>query len=107
MAVYEIPLTPQPQRFSIQLANVTYQMRLWWNDSPEGGWTLDIMDNNSVPIETGIPLVTGADLLAQFDYLNFNGSLYCYTDNAPLAPPSYTNLGTQSHVYFTTQVEPS
>ena len=104
MTTYEIPLTPEAQRFAIQLGGVDYQMKLWWNNSDQGGWTLDISDNNSVLIVGGIPLVTGADLLAQYGYLGFTGSLFCYTDDQPLQPPSYENLGSQSHVYFETDV---
>jgi len=104
MAVYEVPLTAQPQNFAIRLAGVNYQMTLWWNNAAMGGWTLDVYDNESNPIVTGIPLITGADLLAQYSYLGFNGSLYCYTDNDATAPPTYTNLGAGSHLYFTTEL---
>lgn len=99
----EVPLTSVPQTFSIQLGPTTYNMNLYWNNNAEGGWTLDIADNNNNPIVQGIPIVTGADLLAQYGYLNFGGQLVAYTDGDPLVPPTYTNLGTSSHLYFTTQ----
>lgn len=102
MAVFEIPLTPDPQRFDIQLAGITYRLTFYWNAAPEGGWTLNIADSNDVAIINGIPLVTGNDLLAQYAYLNFGGTLIATTDDAPLAPPTFTNLGQASHVYFTT-----
>lgn len=102
MTTVEIPLTPEPQNFTIQLGLVTYNFKLYWNSAQYGGWTIDIADESNVPIVQGIPLVTGADLLAQYDYLGFEGELVVYTDSAPLTPPTYTNLGVQSHIYFTT-----
>lgn len=99
---YEVPLTPEAQTFSIQLGLKTYQIYLWWNDADEGGWTIDIADSQSNPIISGIPLVTGVDLLAQYGYLDFGGTLVVLTDDSPDAVPTFTNLGNQSHLYFTT-----
>lgn len=104
MATVELPLAGSPKTFSTTLAGVTYQMRTSYcaagND--EGGWSLDIADAQSDPLISGIPLVTGADLLAQYDYMNFGGTLYCITDADYTAAPTYANLGTTSHLYFET-----
>ena len=102
MSVYEIPLTPSPQQFTIQLAGVTYTMRVRWIDSVTGGWCLDIGDADNNPILSGVMLVTGADLLEQYAYLGFGGKLGVQTDNDLNAVPTYTNLGVNSHVYFVT-----
>lgn len=102
MAVFEIPLSPQAQKFNIQLGTVTYNLRLSWNDAPTGGWVLDLLDVNDVPIICGIPLITGADLLEQYDYLNIGGSLEVQTDFDVNAVPTFQNLGIQSHLYFIT-----
>lgn len=102
MTTIEVPLTPEPQVFSIQLGSQTYRINLYWNSSLLGGWTIDVADTDNNPIVSGIPLVTGADLFAQYGYLGFEGELVAYTDSAPLTPPTYTNLGNQSHIYFTT-----
>lgn len=102
MAVFEIPLSPQPQRFSITLAQISYRMTVRWIDTDDGGWVLDIADSNSVPIVSGIPLVTGADLLEQYGYLNFGGELIVQTDTDLNAVPTYSNLGVTSHLYFVT-----
>ena len=59
-----------------------------------------INDVNDNPVVTGIALKTGIDLLGQFAYLNFGGSLYVQTDFDPLADPNYQNLGSTSHLYF-------
>lgn len=102
MTTVEVPLSHEPQNFSIALGLTTYNMVLFWNSNALGGWTININDSNDVPIVQGIPLVTGSDLLAQYGYLGFAGELVAYTDGNPLAPPTYTNLGEQSHLYFTT-----
>lgn len=118
---YEIPTIALPHRFSVQLVGVTYKMTLLYqaaqigpsdisverdsnltiDQSQIGGWILDIADVNGVPILAGIPLITGQDLLQQFSYLNFGGSLFVSTDGSD-AVPTASNLGTSSHLYFAT-----
>lgn len=98
---YEIPLSPLPQTFSIDLGSKTYQLTLTYN-GVSGIWVLDIADQTGVTILTGIQVVTGCDLLEQFGYLNFGGRLIAQTDHDADAPPSLTNLGTTGHLYFVT-----
>jgi len=98
--VFEVPLSPTPQRFSIPLAGVTYRMAVKWIETPGGGWILDIADALGQPILGGIPLVTGADLLAQYSYMGFGGSLIVQTDSDPDAVPTFDTLGKTSHLYF-------
>jgi len=100
MQTYEIPLTPEAQTFKITLGATQYQMTLQYRNAPGGGWMLDIADVAGNRILSGVPLVTGADLLAQYDYLNFGGELWVQTDLDPAAVPTYENLGTTSHLYF-------
>jgi hypothetical protein len=97
---YEIPLISLPQRFNIELGGISYIFRLRFCYTPMGGWILDIYDNQGVQLICGIPLVTGCDLLGQYQYLNIPGSLYCATDGNPSLPPAYNNLGTLSHLYW-------
>lgn len=94
----EIPLTPTPQQFAIQLAGVQYQMTLIWRDA--AGWVLDIANNDKTPLIQGVPLVAGADLLAQYRYLGIGGALFVVSDQNVLAPPTQDNLGIASHLYF-------
>lgn len=102
MATYEIPLSPTPQTFGIVLAQVAYNVTVQWRDADQGGWVLDLADENNVLIVGGIPLVTGADLLEQFDYLAIGGSLIVQTDHDTDAVPTFANLGVSSHLYFVT-----
>lgn len=99
MTRYEIPLTAEPQAFDIALAGVTYNLSLAWN-VPAQCWILDIADRNNVPLVDGISVVTGADLLEQYGYLAFGGRLIAETDGDLSLPPSFTNLGKESHVIF-------
>jgi hypothetical protein len=103
MSTYEVPLTSQSQTFSVSLAGKQYQMALTWRDAPlqpGGGWFLDISDPNANAILSGIPLVTGIDLLEQYAYLNFGGQLWVVTDGDPTAIPTFSNLGSSAHLYF-------
>lgn len=100
MAVVEVPLTPNPQTFSMWLGSNQYRMRLLYNDVDAGGWVLDIGTMDNVLLIGGIPLVTGCDLLGQFRYMNFGGGLFVTTDSGAGEVPTYTGLGTTSHLYF-------
>ena len=98
---FEIPLISVGQKFQISLNGVTYIMRVHWC-LPGNFWALDIANQNDVPIVQGIPLIPGGDLLQQYGYLNFGGELHIVTDYDSDAPPTATNLGSQSHLYFVT-----
>lgn len=84
---------------SISLLSIIYRLTLKWNQNSQC-WILDITDVNSIPILTGIPLVTGADLLEQFEYLGIGGQLIAQTDNNIDAVPTFDNLGSTGHLYF-------
>lgn len=100
MPFYEIPLSPRPQRMTIPLGGVTYQLRFGYADEPEGGWFMDIADAGGNPLVLGVPLVTGTDLLQQYRYLGIPGRLWVTTDADPDAVPTFDNLGVTSHLLF-------
>jgi len=99
--ITEVPLSPTPQTFSIALVGVTYNFKVFWNEQ-NNSWILNISDSNDNAIISGIPLITGADLLAQYAYLGIGGQLVVQTDNDPDAIPTLDNLGENSHLYFIT-----
>jgi len=99
--VVMIPLSPQSQALSITLAGKTYNMLVRWCRVGQM-WVLDIADVNDVAILNGVPLVTGADLLAQYPHLNFGGQLLVQTAHAPYDIPTYANLGIEGQLYFRT-----
>lgn len=100
-----VPLTNVPQQFQLVLAGITYQLTSKWNDSDNGGWVLDIADQNGTPLACNIPLITGADCLEGLDYLGIQGNLYVSSSaSSPLDVPTLDNLGTDSFLYFATDV---
>lgn len=101
MATYEIPLTPEPQTFAIDLGSKTYEMVLEWG-YVNNTWLVHMNDENGVRLLSSIPLVAGNDLLEPYAYMNLGGSLYARTDGQLFTPPSYENLGTLGHVFFVT-----
>lgn len=101
MATYEIPLSPEPQKFSIDLGANTYELVLEWgyvNDT----WLLHMNDENGVRLLSSIPLVAGVNLLAPYAYMNLGGALYARTEGGMYVAPTYENLGTLGRVFFVT-----
>jgi hypothetical protein len=96
---YEIPLQSQNQQLTITMGGNVYTLQVSWNDASQA-WVLDIGDVNNVPIIQGIPLVTGCDLLGQYEYLGIGGALEVQTDNNSNLMPTFYNLGSTSHLYF-------
>ncbi|NTA27392.1 phage baseplate plug family protein [Allorhizobium ampelinum] len=97
---YEIPLSGSPETFSIQLDGTTYQISTQYADATEAGWFINIATDDGTPIISGLPLVTGLDLLEPYVYLGIAGSLYVYTDVDTDAVPTYSNLGSTSHLVY-------
>lgn len=129
MTPYLVPLKPYAQQFTISLSGITYTLTLnfralpeWTEtgndegivetggnsipfsiDTDDGGWVLDIGDANNNPIVQGIPLVTGADLLAKYGYLGFIGQLWVQSlSGNPDTTPTYANLGTNGMLFYVT-----
>lgn len=98
--VYEIPTTNYPRRFNITLGSTEYRLTFTWQDAPSAGWVMDIDDASGNHIVGSIPLVTGADLLAQYGYLGFGVKMSVQTDGDPLAAPTFDNLGSSAHLYM-------
>lgn len=99
---FEIPLSPNNQKFSITLSGVTYVLRFLFNQTLDenASWLLDISDAGGNPLVCGIPIVTGEDMLVQYKYLGINIVLFCFTDGDPAAIPTAKNLGVSSHIYY-------
>jgi len=98
---YIVTLTSAQQQIQIAMGGVVYTLTVWWNTEADC-WVLDIADQNGKNILTGLALVTGCDLLGQYAYLGFGGSLVCQTDFQTDAIPTYENLGSNSQLYFVT-----
>ncbi|MDV2876276.1 phage baseplate plug protein [Phytobacter diazotrophicus] len=100
MNISEIPLSPDNQQFVIAVSGVTYTMRITWRDPV---WYLDLLSADLTPVALALPLITGADLLAQYAYLNLGFSLVVGTDIAGQENPTKSDLGITSHLYVVTE----
>lgn len=99
MTPYEIPLSPEPQRFAIELAGIPYQMRLQWCKDAQC-WTLDLRDNLGNELILGAAVVTGVDIFEQYAHLALPGALVAQTDHDADAVPTFDNLGVTGRLYF-------
>lgn len=101
--IVKIPVRPsQAQRFRVTLDGAVYNMRLTYDGAQDGCWILDIGDADGNLLVAGIPLLTGVNLLAQYAYLGFAGSLVCTTDRGAGEVPTFDGLGVTSHLYYLT-----
>lgn len=96
---YEIPLTAAPQYFQIPLGGVVYTITVYWCE-PAHTWVFDLADGDRKPILSGIPMVTGVDLLYQHKHLGIAGKLVVQTDGPADLPPTFANLGAACRFYF-------
>lgn len=98
MAV-QVPLTTDPNStFSsiipVNGKNVKFYFFLRYNSEAEY-WVMDIMDSSRNPIISSIPLLTGINLLEQYEYLQIGKAYLVKTDDSLLADiPDDTNLST-------------
>jgi hypothetical protein len=99
MTAYEIPLTPDPQDFFIQLLGKQLSVSLRWCE-PAAAWTIDLKNDDGSPILLGLPLVTGSDLLGQHKHLGIPGSLFVQSDGDIGEVPTFDSLGVSGHLYF-------
>lgn len=99
--VFEVPTRPQPQTQQIRIGGVQYRLTTRWNQFANC-WMLDVADQNGNNVLTGQPLITGANLLAQFGYLNLmaNGVLIVQTDISPDQVPNANSLGVTGHLFY-------
>ena len=103
MTPFEVPLQPAtPQAFTIGLSGKTYRFTVTWCQ-PAACWLLAIDEVNGVRQLSGIPIVTGADLLAQYGYLNIGGALIAQTVNDPAAVPTFADLGATGKLFYVLQ----
>lgn len=100
MTIEEIPLTADNQQFSITLAGTTWQVRILWRGSC---WVMDLQDERGEALVSGLPLVTGGDLLAQYAWLQPGIKLIVVCDANDQDYPTQTDLGSNSHLMVITE----
>ena len=96
---YVVPLIPQNQEFDVSLNGTTYHLIVKWN-AFSNAWILYVGTDQRVPVLSGIPLVTGCDLLEEFAYLGLGGAFVVQSSNDPDEVPNYTSLGGTGNLFF-------
>jgi hypothetical protein len=96
---YVIPLIPANQEFNISLAGVSYHLKVKWNKF-SNAWVLDIQDIQQNNILTGVPMITGCDLLEQYSYLGIGGAMVVQSTNNPDLVPDFKTLGSTGNLFF-------
>ncbi|HAX5019769.1 TPA: hypothetical protein JZG19_000082 [Escherichia coli] len=64
---------------------------------------MDLQNDRGEPVISGIPLVTGADLLAQYACMGLGFKLVVVCDDNTQDYPSKTDLGGRSHLLVSTE----
>lgn len=100
MAIQEIPLTADNQHFSVILAGATWRISIIWRDFY---WIMELHNDRGGPVISGIPLVTGVDLLAQYAYMDLGFKLVVVCDDSTQDYPTKTDLGGRSHLLVSTE----
>ncbi|ECY5338487.1 hypothetical protein AVB71_19445 [Salmonella enterica subsp. enterica serovar Stanley] len=100
MEAVEIPLVDDNQTFATTINGTVYHLSVIWRGEY---WVLDLADSNGSAIISGMPMITGADLLAQYRYMNLGFSLVVLCDVAGQENPTQFDLGTFSHLYVFTE----
>ena len=71
MAISYLGLNPGNHVFTTVLGDNTFEMRVLYRDADFGGWYLDMINTISNVGIYGIPIISGVDVLAQFQHLNW------------------------------------
>lgn len=95
---FSVPALPTPQSFGISLGGLDLNMNLAFKGA--AGWVMDVANNVGDTLLSGVPLVTGGNLLEQFEHLGIPGGLWVQTKNAPDAVPTFDNLGVESFLFY-------
>lgn len=95
---FSVPALPTPQSFGISLGGLDLNMNLAFKGA--AGWVMDVASNVGDTLLSGVPLVTGGNLLEQFEHLGIPGGLWVQTKNAPDAVPTFDNLGVESFLFY-------
>lgn len=74
MQAVEIPLVADNQTFATTINGSVYHLSVIWRGEY---WVLDLADSNGSAIISGIPMITGADLLAQYRYMDLGFLWWC------------------------------
>lgn len=96
--IYELPITSQPsQEFTCELAGIDYIFRIVLNVRGDI-WTLSVSTVNDYPIIDCVPMVLGADLLANERFTD--GILFIADYNNTGLDPTGDNLTDYGLIWY-------
>lgn len=96
--ISELPITNDPsQQFTVELAGIDYIFRLNLNVRGDV-WMLSVSTVNDDPIIEGIPMVLGADLLANERFVE--GILFVADYNSTGIDPTGDNLTDYGLIWY-------
>jgi hypothetical protein len=108
MITYEIPTQAgQPFSEQVTILGITYSLFFAWNWVNQT-WVVDWFDETGlVPLLRGMPIVTGSDLLEQYNYMRpgwhtIMTAITVGPDVNPDTVPDFYNLGGDGHLYVST-----
>jgi hypothetical protein len=102
-SAFDLPVQPYPMIFGISVRDVSYGFRTQYRETPEGGWLMDLMDGNALPLARGIPLVSGLDLMYQFNHLNLGFALVTLCLDGRTTP-TYESLGIEDRLVLVIEI---
>jgi hypothetical protein len=93
-----IPFSSRPEKFSITLNDRQLIIAVNWNVRI---WEITISDVLSqITLVAGLPLVTGCDILEQYEYLGLGGIMFISQDSGSKDTPTFYNLGKDCNLFF-------
>lgn len=101
MTIFEIPLRSRAQKIKTEINGLEYGMFFRWNKA-SNCWIMDISNSDDTPLLSGVPLITGADLLEQFEYLGLGVKMVALTIGDIDAVPTFDNAGVEGKLFFAT-----
>jgi len=97
LAYYIIPLTSDPDQsltctVPVNGKNITLRFRVRYN-TQAGYWWMTVSDKNGNILVDSLPLLTGQNLLEQYQNLGIGSAYLVNTGNTKLDSPDDTTLG--------------
>ena len=101
MILEEIPLLAgeQDQISSITIADVTYTLRMLWNER-FGYWSLSLLDDFGDAILTNIKCVNNYPLVSRYQKTTFDGDLFFIHRGGKTYRPTFDDVGNNTYGLF-------
>lgn len=101
MAILEIPLNPYPELFQIEINGTPFYLRTHWNVAMQR-WTIDVGLGENDWLIRNLALVSGVDLLEQYEHLGLGFELRLWVDGNIEGEATFENLGNEARLLVVT-----